>query len=311
MRACLCAQHYISPTCQSELLRCSILLRIMSAAAAAAVSPAVSSALSDVLPPVDQPVLDYFTAIVVDLLPAVHSPAALASQLSDLLLNQECVDTQQQADAMAAAVWQRLLARNLVKAKTVKAVAPAPAASAAAASPSASAPVRADERKEESEETAAADGDAELDLPYDPFVTVKVAQTSHRQRRSVAAQQTGTAAAAGARRVSQPDAAAAADVSEEPSSSPAPDIDIGYQCEALYPSDSRYYSAIITSLSADASQLQVMYLDYGNLEWLQRDQVRNIRDPAEDDDDEDGEEEGKAQQRQRAAGAAPVLQCAC
>jgi len=36
----------------------------------------------------------------------------------------------------------------------------------------------------------------------------------------------------------------------------------------------------------------VLYLDYGNYEWLQREQVRNIRDSTEDEDEEDEDDAG-------------------
>ena len=255
-------------------------------------SVALPSILLSSFPTLDAPVVDYLTAILIDLLPTLHSASTLSSLFSSLLLNQELVDSPPLADQACISLYSQLTRANLVKPRATRATAPSPSSSAAAKP--APLPI-------ESKETEPDPADASSELPYDPFVTIAVASTSRKPRRTVhpAAPSTtlprpslpSTSSPSSA--PSPPSDASSSPSSSSSSSSASPDIDIGYACDALYPSDSLYYPAIVTALEVGGDKLQVLYLDYGNYQWLTREEVRNVRDEAADEgeggDEDDGE----------------------
>ena len=256
-----------------------LLPTMTSAATASTVLPTL---LQSTFPSLDQPVLDYFTAILLDLLPSIHSAAALSTHFADLLIHQEVVDTPQDADSTCHSLFASLLRSSLVKAKALKS-SPSPhstSSPSSAPSPSKPSPSFPEEK--------AADPSSSEEPLYDPFVTVAVAQTTRKAKRALPTPATSAP---------RPTLSSPSDDAPPPlssSSSPPPDVDIGYACDALYPSDQQYYAAIITAISPTADKLQVLYLEYGNYEWLTRDSVRNIRDAAADADDEEEEDRGKS-----------------
>ena len=255
-------------------------------------SHTLSTLLAAQLPAIrlDRPVLDYLTFILNELLPSLYSASSLSTHISDLLLNQELVDTRPEADAACQRLWSNLLQGGLVKPRERKV-----GASAAA---SAVAKGAVEERKEAQDDEEA--GEA---VPYDPFVTVKQAAASRRPQKKTphtathSNASTGVATTTSSSVLPRPsDLAVSSPAAAPPSdSSTTAELDIGYQCDALYPADGAYYPAIITALPASSSeQLQVMYLHFGNFEWLDSSYIRNVRSPTTDDATEEGEDEEAA-----------------
>ena len=203
-------------------------------------SATLSTLLAAHLPAIrlDRPVLDYLTFILNELLPSIYSAAALSTHISDLLLNQELVDTRQEADAACQRLWANLIQSGLVKPRERKVGASAAAAVAKGA---------VEERKEAEDEEEAGES-----LPYDPFVTVKHAAASRKPHKKTAhptahpssASTTATASSVLAR----PSDLAVSSSATTADSFTTAELDIGYQCDALYPADGMYYPAIITAL---------------------------------------------------------------
>ena len=251
-------------------------------------SSSLSTLLAAHLPAVrlDRPVLDYLTFIVNELLPSIYSAASLTTHISDLLIDQELVDTRQEADSTCQRVWAAMLQAGLAKPRERKVGASAAAAVLKGA---------VEERKEAEDEEEAGET-----LAYDPFVTVKHAAASRKPNKkashtTAAGSGSSSAVAPTAASVvlSRPSDLAVSSIASAPSDASATaELDIGYQCDALYPGDGMYYPAIITALPASATdQLQVMYLHFGNFEWLDSSHIRNVRSPTADDGTEGADAE--------------------
>jgi len=241
-------------------------------------SVALSNLLSTHLPAVrlDRPVLDYLTFILNELLPSIYSAASLSTHISELLLNQELVDSRQEADSTCQRLWSQLLQSGLVKPRERK-------VGGGGGGGVVKGVVEESKQAEEEE-------DAGESLPYDPFVTVKHAAASRKPQKKPT-QPTSTSTTSNTTTtssvLSRPSDHAVSSAAATDDTATTAELDIGYQCDALYPADNKYYPAIITALPASSTdQLQVMYLHFGNFEWLDPSLIRNVRSPTTDDSDD-------------------------